>query len=129
MSRARSAEAGFTLLEVMVVLVIASLAVMVALPRFASLFEPSLAEQARQVERTLREARSRARATASIQEVDAAMLRAALGRGDGRVEGEQSVLFFPDGSASGGLFTLRSGSDSLLLSIDWLTGRVSAGHG
>lgn len=128
MSRARSAEAGFTLLELMVVLVIAGLAVMVALPRFSSLLDPGIAEQARQVERRLREVRALARATATVREVDAAMLGRALG-GHGRVEGVQSVLFYPDGSASGGAFTLRVGDEQLVLSIDWLTGRVSAGHG
>lgn len=129
MSRARRTEQGFTLLEIMVVLVIASLAVMVAVPRFASLLEPSIGEQAGRIERTVRRARAAARSTAAVRRLDARMLTAALGMSGAIVEGEGSVLFYPDGSSSGGVFTLRSGGDRLQLSIDWLTGRVTARDG
>jgi general secretion pathway protein H len=40
-------------------------------------------------------------------------------------EGENRILFYPDGSATGGLITVRRGGSALIIRIDWLNGRVS----
>ena len=37
---------------------------------------------------------------------------------------QNSVFFFPDGSASGGIIVLRTDSRSAKITIEWLTGRV-----
>ena len=39
-----------------------------------------------------------------------------------------SIRFYPDGSSTGGRITVASGERKFLVDVDWLTGRVSIGE-
>lgn len=47
--------------------------------------------------------------------------------GDGRRE--QRIVFYPEGGASGGAFVLSGRTHRVLISVDWLTGRITLGAG
>ena len=143
-------SAGYTLLELVVVLVVAALAAAVIAPR---LFSGDESVGARTAGLNLATALRRARADAikfnreTVLRIDANA--ATLTTGDGSAagtvadgfairlliaEGERTgdasggIRFFPDGSSTGGRVTLsRDGADGepdVVVGVDWLTGRV-----
>ena len=137
---------GFTLIELMVVLVIAGLLLTVLPPMFsAALPGVQLKGAAREVASALRFARDRAitRQRESTLTFD---LESREYRVSGRerayslpsgldvelftVRSEQTdedtgaIRFFPDGSSTGGRVTLAGGERSYAVDVDWLTGRV-----
>ena len=141
----RSLQAGFTLLEMLVVLVILGLVVGLVVARGPSR-SPRLELQtsASRLAQTMRLARTRAIATnhATTVVVDVANHRFAMDGGPvillpatvamaavtvaGSAAGNKAAFTFePDGSASGGRVDLASGALLLRVSIDWLTGRIS----
>lgn len=148
-----SVRSGFTLLEVLVALAIVATAwagIAAALPRIAG---PTPSERAAtEVEGMLRRAKEAAavgRAPVSVELRDGRVLRA-IGLGDrvdlpddvvARMEGvsgwdgqgaggafgatgEAAIVFLPDGSSSGGLVEVSSGSATLSRRVSWLTGRI-----
>jgi len=140
--------AGFTLLEVIVVLVLAAAiyAVLLGVPMRSS--GADLKSAARTLASGLRQAQTTAMATrhdASLTlDLDAREFRVA---GDPRprklpddidlklytaqteVSSERvgAIRFYPDGSSTGGRITVSSGERKYLVDVDWLTGRVSIG--
>ncbi len=126
--------AGFTLLEMLVVLAILGVAMATAvgaMPRRGGGLD--LADAAGRVADALRLAR--AQAIAQGRPVEFAI--AADGRGwvvGGRAQGlppsvtlarDGAIRFDPEGGATGGAIRLRGAAQSVLVRVDWLTGRVS----
>lgn len=134
---------GFSLLEMMVVIFIISLVMSVVIPRITSFKFNSLTDIARDISQDLRKARSLASSQKKISAfyidlenkkygLDGQMNRdipahirlsstSSKSLVDGKVAG---FIFFPDSSSSGGTLTVHEGSDSITISIDWLTGRI-----
>ena len=130
MSRAGAAEAGFTLIEVLAVLLLMGLLTMVAAPRFAAWREPSLRDVARNVVAELRARRTDAVRTGRPVLATAASLRVPPGFAvvpeglEDTVLGPPGILFLPDGRSGGGSLLLAGSSDQLRVGVDWLTGEV-----
>ncbi|NHI02080.1 GspH/FimT family pseudopilin [Oceanimonas sp. MB9] len=138
---------GFTLLELLVVLTIATLALAVALPRFAALLPGAeLKSYSRQTAALLRLARSQALATG-----DTVTLTLSAEQRHTRLSGQATVYdwpdgvklslfdtettlasqvhaelaFYPDGASSGGTLQLTGAGRQYRIHVDWLSGRVS----
>ncbi len=136
-------QTGFTLLELLVVLTLASLLLAVAMPRFAALLPGAeLKSYSRQTAALLRLARSQAIATGDEVRVefdpDARHSRM-TGRQkaspwpeqiavsfDGIIDNDDTgPVFYPDGSASGGTLHIAGNGRHYRIDVNWLTGRVS----
>lgn len=130
MSRAgNSTSAGFTLIEVLAVLIIVALALMVVAPRFRAQHGPGIRTAAMGLAEGLRALRGDAIAHARIEPVDLRQLRTRLRfRGSITLADGGGLVFFPDGTSTGGRVILKLGRDTLPLEVDWLTGRVSIAH-
>jgi general secretion pathway protein H len=131
MSRAGAGERGFTLIELLVVLTIAALLVSVALPRVGTLMRPDIDRTTRSVALAVRDQRSTAMRTGTITTVTGAALQPMLPRGTEILEdgfGERGLLFFPNGTSSGGRMVLAAADGHRAVDVDWLTGRVSVGR-
>jgi general secretion pathway protein H len=142
----RRGAAGFTLFELLIVLVILGLTVAVAVPLFArALPGLELTSSARTVAATLREARSLAIANnrevavavdIDRRSIDLAGLRTEfldegislrlftaaeelIDRGAGRIR------FYPDGTSTGGRVRLIGAGRLYDVDIDWITGAVA----
>ncbi len=139
--------AGFTLLELLVVLVIMGLVAALTLPTFGSgVSTTALKSAARDVAAGLRLARGQA----ITQRVESTLELDVAGRAfrvppDPRVHAlppgidlklftaqrdlvnDQvgAVRFYPDGGSNGGRITLASGERKYEVDIDWLTGRIA----
>ena len=143
-------ERGFTLLEMMVVLVIAAIAYAVLLS--APLGKASAADlkaAARTLASGLRQAQTTAMATRRDSlltvDVDSRLfsfsgedkphklpdgidLKLYTAQAEVETERKGSIRFYPDGSSTGGRITVSSGERKYLVDVDWLTGRVSIGE-
>ena len=130
MLRAGAAEAGFTLIEVLAVLLLMGLLTMVVAPRFAAWREPSLRDVGRNVVAELRARRTDAMRTGRPVLATAASLHVPPGfavvpeGAEETVLGPPGILFLPDGRSGGGSLLLASRNDQLRVGIDWLTGQV-----
>jgi general secretion pathway protein H len=147
-SRTGSLGGGFTLVELLVVLVILAALSGLLLIRFDGVLEGmELRGASRDVASALRYARGRAIATQQETgvaiDVESRQYRV-LGTDDTRVHGfnpriavdmitdrsaflsdtEAAIRFFPDGSSTGGGITLSSGTNGYHIDVQWLTGRV-----
>lgn len=145
--RCPKGEAGFTILEVLAVLVIAAIAYVLVLGvpmRGASVYD--LKSAARTLASGLRQAQTTAMATRRDtlltldmeskefvvpgvadarrlpQELDFKLFTAQT---EVTSETRGSIRFYPDGSSTGGRITVSSGERRYLVDVDWLTGRVS----
>ena len=140
---------GFTLLELMVVLVIGALAytVILGVPlRGASTAD--LKAAARTLAAGLRQAQTTAMATRrdatlvldlesrqfEVSGVQGARelprdieLKLFTDQKEAISEKKGAIRFYPDGSSTGGRITVASGERKFLVDVDWITGRVSIG--
>lgn len=136
---------GFTLLEMILVLVIAAVLAAVALPNIQpAIAAMQLQAAARDVASALRHTRGQAlswgREAEFVLNVDKHSYRVA-GRNKAYAlpesvklglftadflmgEGQGSILFYPDGSASGGRVSLEGAGKTRLVDVNWLTGAV-----
>ena len=131
-SRAERREHGFTLLELIAVLVILGLALTLVLTQGPTRSPTAEFDSAvRQIAGALRLAHSR-----SIAEDRMVAVRFAPGgfrldqetpiafTPDISLSGNRLIDFTPDGGSSGGEVMLRMGSRQMVIAVDWLTGRV-----
>lgn len=145
-SKARGADAGFTLLELMASLAILSIAVALVLPRIgAGGDQIALRSAAMQLAAGLRATRREAMAASSeaalVVDLDqrrywadgavkartlptVIVITAGNSRGRPVAMNRASIRFQPDGSSSGGWIGLRSKSHAASITVDWLTGAV-----
>lgn len=124
MSRARGAEPGFTLLELLVAMVILALTLVIAAPRLGPRPGGS-GDVTRGLVELLGAARNAAVDHARIEPVDPAgrsrLAPAGAAPGAG---GSEAVRFHPDGSASRAIVELQAGNARVRVRIEPLTGRV-----
>ena len=142
---------GFTLLEIMVVMVIAGLMIALVPPLFSSAVSGTkLKGSARDLAIVLRETRSKAiiHNTEQLVHLDLEEPRYRVGNGKiqalpenvdmavevvtgARIEetAKHVLRFFPDGSSSGELITLSGGNRAYYLQLNWLTGSITITEG
>lgn len=146
----RSASRGFTLLELLLVLVIAAAGYALVVRVTSGMSGAELKSAARAVAAGLRDARGRAIARQESTTLTVDVEKRNFSVGDaGRprqlparlemklytaqseiVDGKRGAIrFHPDGSSTGGRVTLAAGGRSLLVDVDWLTGRVRIKEG
>jgi general secretion pathway protein H len=137
---------GFTLLEIIVVMVIAALAVAVAAPNFQpAIAHMQLQAATRDVASALRHARTQALSRGEEAEFSLNVrrhfykvsgrakpyglpdsVRLSLFTADFLMEeGQGAIVFFPDGSATGGRVSLEAGGKKRMVDVNWLTGAVT----
>jgi prepilin-type N-terminal cleavage/methylation domain-containing protein len=117
MSAAAAAERGFTLLELLLVMMVLGLVAALAVPRLVA-WEDPLAAAARELDQLLTAERQRALREAGVRLVAPGSLSLARGavQGEGR-----PIQFLADGTTEGGLVTLRDGGRELVLLVEPLT--------
>jgi general secretion pathway protein H len=133
----RNSERGFTLIEMIVVLVVLGLVLGLVIthgPVRSQRLE--LDSAARQVAGALRVARSRAIADDRVVTVTFA---SGAYRLDGdtptalpggiALAGDRVIRFTPDGESSGARVVLRDGERRMAIGVDWLTGRARLSEG
>ncbi|WP_370278870.1 GspH/FimT family pseudopilin [Pontibacterium sp.] len=138
-------QSGFTLLELLVTMLIAVMAISVVAPRFSALIPGvEIKGEAQKVAALLRFARSRSIAEGDvisavyIEEPLAievtgssklytwpASITLELSRELGNSDDAPEIRFYPDGSSTGGVVSLKSDGLSYTVAVDWLTGRVT----
>lgn len=141
---ARQAEAGFTLLELLVILIILALATALALPMLRPSDGTQLQTAASDVKAALRATRAAAIVTNSetalmidvnrrafkqaglpersfAPDIEARLTFASTVRAG---PSEAGFRFFPDGSSTGGDLTLSLRGIQARICVDWLTGQV-----
>jgi len=145
------ASSGFTLLEIMVVMVIAGLMVALVPPLFSGAVSGTrLKGSARDLAIALRESRSKAIIHNTEQLVQLNLNTSHYRIGNGKplalpenvsmavelVTGanveqmaQHVVYFFPDGSSSGELITLSGDQQRYYLQLNWLTGSITITSG
>ena len=149
-ARERSREAGFTLIEIIVVLAVVGFALLLIVgykPPWSSGL--GVRGAAAEVASSLRLARSEAilRNRPVAFEIDLASRRFRAGSGAVRqlpshlsialltVQGERrdvstgDIRFNPDGSSTGGRISLGDGAHKMAVGVEWLSGRVSIADG
>ncbi len=136
---------GFTLLEMILVLVVAAMLAVVAVPNIQpAIASMQLRSATQDVASALRytrgEALSRGRVAEFVLNVNQhfykvpgrhkpyglpPVVKVSLFTADFLMsEGQGSIIFYPDGSASGGRVTLDGAGKSWLVDVNWLTGAV-----
>lgn len=142
---------GFTLLEIMVVMVIAGLMIALVPPLFSSAVSGTkLKGSARDLAIVLRETRSKAIIHNSEQLVHLDLKEPRYRVGKGKIQAlpenvdmavevvtgarieetaKHVLRFFPDGSSSGELITLSGGNRAYYLQLNWLTGSITITEG
>jgi general secretion pathway protein H len=142
MSGAAGRAAGFTMVEMLVVLAIVSMLAVIAVVSGAGRSRGELRAFARETAAAMRDVRGRAALVGAPQAIGVREDRWIRASGSGgrpptalavpaglRVAplGRAEVVFHPAGGSSGGGFRLerRDGSGAVDVTADWLTGRVS----
>lgn len=136
---------GFTLIEVLVVLVILALTMAVVVPAISKGRGGSIDEVTRDLAVTLRKARSDAvlsqRSSVVLLDVQGRRYWQERAGREGSIpermevktsvatsevsDGVAGIRFFPDGSSTGGTISLSMGQSTSRVLVDWLSGRVS----
>jgi general secretion pathway protein H len=128
MSRAGAVEDGFSLLELLLVLTLIGLMAAVAMPQMRGLLRPDIDRTSRTVALALRDQRSAAMRTGTMAGVTAAAIVPLLPAGTELVEaelGQDGLIFFPNGTSTGGRVVLAAADGRRAVNVDWLTGRIT----
>jgi prepilin-type N-terminal cleavage/methylation domain-containing protein len=133
-----TSAAGFTLLEVLAALLIASIGLWIALPMLTGSSKARVLQDATSAFVTkLDQTRSRAMTTGkpasflidpasrSYQTEDGAATTLPRGMVIEASDGPSLIVFRPDGTATEANFDLRNGRAEARIGIDWLTGRAT----
>lgn len=137
---------GFTLLEVLIVLVIAVVAMALVVPNFSGgLGSVQLRSATREIASSLRYLRGQAVSKNTEAEFNVNVetnvykitgkdknysvpesINLRLITADSEITGENSgtIRFYPDGSSTGGRVTLEAGNRKRMVDVNWLTGQV-----
>ncbi len=119
-------DAGFTLLELLVTLLLLAVLAATIMPRFGNQRPRTLEQRAEEVARELGRLRLEAISSGRVLTVPATELAARLPDGTTLVTGEtEELVFFPNGTSSGAAWQLETENGAVDLTIDWLTGRVA----
>lgn len=119
-------EAGFTLLELLVCLVLVAAIAAFALPRFAGERPPTFERQLQAIAADLARLREAAIGTGEVQRVAAGALAAGLPAGLGLAATEPAeIVFFPNGMANGAVWRVEGQDAAADLVVDWLTGGIT----
>jgi general secretion pathway protein H len=135
---------GFSLVEITIaVAILAALTGLAATSLVPATDRMRLRAEVREIVGLMGDARTRAITTRSIAvfELDARNRRIFYGEpamvrqlpalmslqvnGDEGARDRQRIVFYPEGSASGGVFAIADRSRSIVVRVDWLTGRIS----
>ncbi|MGH8550603.1 MAG: GspH/FimT family pseudopilin [Methylococcales bacterium] len=144
--RKGNAGRGFTLLEMLLVLTIAVVAMVLVVPNFSKgLDSVRLQSASREIASSLRYLRGHAVSKNKETEFNVDVktnvyhitgrnnaysiphtIRMRLVTADTEVSGEDqgTIRFYPDGSSSGGRVTLEAGNRKRLVDVNWLTGHI-----
>lgn len=138
----RRRATGFTLIEMTVVLLLLAVILTIVLPNVSTLFgRPAAGGAARLLTDALREARAEAIATRRPVRFSLARDRRSWryagrtgGTGGGPVmtlsgaplAGGPAIVFFPDGSSTGGRVALGDGGAGRAIAVRWLDGGIAA---
>ena len=144
--RALRGDAGVTLLELLIVLMLMALVAALTIPVFSGVSTTELKSAAREVAAGLRLARGQAITlrTESTLELDVAArsfrvppdprlhalpsgidLKLFTAQRDLVNDKVGAVRFYPDGGSNGGRITLAAGERKYDVDVDWLTGRIA----
>lgn len=146
LSRDKQRDAGFTVIELAIVLAVCAMAATLVLPRFTQARDvTALRGTATQIVSAMRLARSQAifSNTPQVFAIDLSARKLGVA-GSGRIvmvepgidvvvttvrretrsERRGAIRFLPDGSSSGGRIDLKRGPKAVRIDIDWLTGHV-----
>lgn len=119
-------DAGFTLLELLVTLLLLAVLAATIMPRFGSQRPRTLEQRAEEVARELGRTRLEAIGSGRVLTVPATALAASLPEGTTLVATDtQELVFFPNGTSNGAAWQLETEDSAVALTVDWLTGRVA----
>ncbi|MEZ5865182.1 MAG: prepilin-type N-terminal cleavage/methylation domain-containing protein [Geminicoccaceae bacterium] len=124
-ARAR-ADAGFTLLELLVTLSLVAVLAATILPRFGGERPRTLEQRAEAIALELGRMRLEAVGSGRVLTVPAGELAASLPDGTTLAANETpELVFFPHGMTNGAAWRLETEDRAVGLTVDWLTGRVA----
>ena len=117
---------GFTLIELLVCLVVLAALAAIALPRLMADRPPTLEDRAADVAQDLARLRQEAMGSGTVRVAPSGAL-ATLLPPDIRLQSAEppTIVFLPNGMANGAVWRLESGSSSMELTVDWLTGQIT----
>ena len=117
-------DRGFTLLEMLLALTLLGLIGAIILPSGWSILDRRIDQEARKMVVRLNAAKREAETTGRI--IDTPLPEVAV-EGVAFESDRNSIVYYPDGSSTGGTITLDDGEQSRQLAIDWATGKIELG--
>lgn len=123
-------DAGFTLVELLVCLVLIAVIMGLALPRFSLERPDTLERRAAAVAAELARLRLDAMGEGAVRSLSSEALRQRLPDPYSLSSAEPpEIVFFPNGSSNGAVWELAAGGRVVAIAVDWLTGRISLDGG